>query len=246
MPVRFENFEFSFLLKGKPAFKPSDLGRRIGQEIKGKVEAAVEFDDFYKHLSAGGHVGALHAHRPHKYFARVDIERFFYSIARNRVARAIQDSGIDRGEHYAKWSCVKNPYEDPSYALPYGFVQSPILATLVLMRSPAGTFLRNLPTDQFGRSVYMDDISLSSDNLAALRETYDELLSCLAMSNFTPNEAKTRAPSDAIDVFNCELRQGVSAVTEARQAEFFATDRSLASSAAFERYVQKVAHGNAE
>ena len=160
MTVKFETYRYSYLRKGKPVFVPSERGEAIGRELKAKVEAAINFEDIYYHLREGGHVAALHAHRDHRYFARVDIERFFYGISRNRVARELHGIGIEKAGYFAKWSCVKNPFEEPRYALPYGFVQSPILATLVLTRSGVGAFLRGLP-ENVTASVYMDDIALS-------------------------------------------------------------------------------------
>ena len=93
MPVQFQNYEYRQDRKGKPPlFAPNALGERIGRDIKAQVELAYQFDDFIYHLKKkGGHVAALHAHRPHKFFARADIRRFFYSIARNRVRRARRD-----------------------------------------------------------------------------------------------------------------------------------------------------------
>src|SRR5690606_16172514 len=143
--------------------------------IKAKVEEAYTFDPFVYHFKRGGHVGALHAHRKRAIFCRVDIEKFFYGIGRNRVVRALRDIGIDRAHHYARWSTVKNPYAEPGYALPYGFAQSPILATLVLMTSSVGEYLRSLP-DDLTKSVYMDDIALSGDSLEAVAVAFNGLL----------------------------------------------------------------------
>src|SRR5687768_206007 len=122
MVVQFENIAYSYENGGKPYFAPSDLGRKIGADIKAQVEAAHQFDPFVYHLRSGGHVAALHSHRHHQLFARVDIRRFFYGISRSRVQRALSEIGILRSRHYAKWSCVKNPYGEPRYVLPYGFV----------------------------------------------------------------------------------------------------------------------------
>lgn len=244
MPVQFENYTHSFELKGKPVFAPSERGRRIGNDIKLKVEAAANFDAFYHHLQPGGHVAALHAHRDNRYFARVDIERFFYGIGRNRVARAIRESGIRRATHYAKWSCVKNPYGDPSYSLPYGFIQSPCLATLVLMLSPVGVFLRSL-SRELTVSVYMDDISLSAADQARLMTAYEELTACMQHSGFALNAAKCRPPADMLDVFNCSLTGGRTQVLEDRVAKFFSVARTAASEASFMRYCATVEAGNA-
>ena len=89
MAVTFQNYAYSFVRDGKPIFVPTDRGRRIGEDVKSQVEVTYPFDQFIYHLrKSGGHVSALHAHRPHEFFARLDISRFFYSIARNRVRRA--------------------------------------------------------------------------------------------------------------------------------------------------------------
>lgn len=58
MPVRFENFDHSFVQNGKQFFKPSVLGRKIGEDIKSKIEAAYGFDPFVYHMRQGGHVAA--------------------------------------------------------------------------------------------------------------------------------------------------------------------------------------------
>lgn len=244
MAVQFENYTHSFELKGKPVFAPSERGRRIGNDIKLKAEVATNFDAFYHHLQPGGHVAALHAHRDNRYFARVDIERFFYGIGRNRVARAIRELGIDRARHYAKWSCVKNPYGDPSYSLPYGFVQSPILATIVLMLSPVGVFLRDL-SRELTVSVYMDDISLSSGDRALLLAAFDELCALMGRSGFALNTAKCRPPAETLDVFNCSLTEGQTKVLYNRVAEFFSVARTAPSEASFLRYCAAVEAGNA-
>lgn len=243
MPVRFQNFDYSYLRDGKPVFVPSPLGKKIGYDIKGKVEEAFHFDPFVYHFLPGGHVAALHAHRARTIFARVDIETFFYGIGRNRVVRALRNIGIDRAEHYAKWSTVKNPYYEPSYALPYGFVQSPILASLVLISSPVGAYLRGLP-DDITVSVYMDDIALSGNDQEGVTVAFNGLLETLDESGFEINESKTRAPGPAMDVFNCDLVFGETVVREERQMEFFAEERSPESVASFERYCASVEEGN--
>jgi hypothetical protein len=247
MPVRFQNYEYAYERNGKPIFAPSTLGQRIGDDIKAQVESAYFFDDFIYHLrKKGGHVAALHAHRPHQYFARVDIRRFFYSIARNRVARALRAIGIGCAEHYAKWSCVKNPYGTPSYALPYGFIQSPILATLVLMQSGVGSLLRHVVLKGTVMvTVYMDDISLSSDDLTELQATFDQLLAALEEAEFEISQGKTRTPASAMDLFNCDVKRDCTVVRDDRVDLFLSEPRSPASVMAFDEYCESVALGNA-
>jgi hypothetical protein len=245
MPVRFENFDYSYTSQGRSYFAPSSLGRKIGADIKLQVEQKHKFDPFVYHLRGGGHVAAMHSHRDHHFFARIDIRRFFYSISRSRVQRALQDIGILRARHYAKWSCVKNPYLEPPYSLPYGFVQSPVLATLVLMQSGAGTLLRVLDSDpEITASVYMDDISLSSDNKDHLQVAYAALLETLAAANFEVSPLKLRPPASQVDLFNCDLRHGHAEVRADRVAEFLAGNRTSASMVGFARYQMSVEDGN--
>ena len=201
------------------------------------------FDPFFYHFRPGGHVAALHVHREHHYFARIDIEQFFYSVSRSVVQRALRDAGILKAQSFSKWSCVRNPYGDPAYSLPYGFVQSPILSTLVIMSSAIGAFLRALDP-QVTATVYMDDISLSSNNQGALGVAFTGLLEALETAHFRPNLAKTKAPTETIELFNCKLQQGLTAVRESRRDEFYDTPKSPASEAAFEQYCASVEEGN--
>jgi len=243
MSIQFQNYDYSFKINGKPAFAPSGLGRRIGKDVKDRVERAFHFEDFFYNLRKGGHVAALHAHRSQKYFAKFDIENFFYSIARNRVARSLRSISVSRAGHYSKWSCVKNPYKIPSYALPYGFVQSPILAALVLAQSPLGDALRKL-SGSVTVAVYVDDISLSSNDLPALCDAFEEISMAFAPSSFKANDAKTVEPCEVLSVFNCYLSMGRAMVLTERIAEFYASPRSPASIAGFQSYVDSVARGN--
>jgi len=243
MPVKFENYTHSFRLNGKPVFAPSDLGRKIGEDVKQRVENAHLFPDYYFHLRAGGHVAAIHSHRENTYFCKVDIENFFYSIARNRVVRALRKVAVSRPAHYGKWACVRNPYGSPRYALPYGFVQSPILATLVMDVSEVGSALQRISADTTV-AVYVDDISLSSNDPAQLVSRYNELMQAIVEAGLNTNKAKCVEPCSDLTVFNCSLRNGKTSVTPDRIAEFHASPPTPASLAGFENYCQSVEHGN--
>ncbi|WP_334063329.1 reverse transcriptase domain-containing protein [Limimaricola cinnabarinus] len=227
------------MLNGKRVFEPSDLGRRIGYDLKQQIEDVVNFPDFYYHLRKGGHVAALHSHRPRRFFCKVDLENFFYSISKSRAVRVIKDIGVGRAVHYGKWSCVKSPYAEPSYALPYGFVQSPILASLTLHASSLGQFLENLPKS-IHAAVFVDDISLSSDDFATLEEKYNELQDVIGAAGFRVNPAKSVSPCQGLSIFNCDLKMGSSAVSQGRIDKFHEVERSPASVEGFERYVFSV------
>jgi hypothetical protein len=244
MPVKFSNYAYWYWNEGKkPVFVPNEKGYDVGYELKEIVENAVYFEPFYFHLQPGGHVAALHEHRQNGYFARADLKNFFYSISRNRVARALYEVGIPKAGTLAKYSCVKNPLEGPSYCLPYGFVQSPILATLVLSRSALGAFLKEVQ-GHVRVSVYMDDIAISSDSVEKLQSAFAELKAKIEEANFPINGAKTVSPTALLELFNCELERNRTSVTEARRTAFYAEPRSAASNDAFVRYCASVEQGN--
>lgn len=243
MSVAIPNYNYKYMRRGKPVFAPSGVGRRIGAEIKEAIEAAYQFDSSYFHLRSGGHVAAMHHHRDHHHFARIDITRFFYSISRRRVQSAMDRIGVGNAGFYAKWSTVVNPFKNPQYALPYGFVQSPILATLVMATSAVGEHLANIP-DKVNVSVYVDDISFSSDDLSMLQSTFSATIQVLEQDGFSVSHEKIRPPASSIDIFNCDLLHGNTAVTNQRIEKFFENVSSQESEDAFIAYCASVEAGN--
>jgi hypothetical protein len=147
----------------------------------------------------------------------------------------LKSIGVPRSEFYAKWSTVKNPFEGGGYVLPYGFVQSTILATVVLSESPIGVYLRSLP-DTITPSVYMDDLCLSGRDEAELRCAFEGLIASVVEAGFSLNGEKTREPATQIDIFNCSLENGRTAVLPERIAEFFSEERDPAAVEAFQTY----------
>jgi hypothetical protein len=97
----------------------------------------LDFPSYFYHYNKKGrrHVAALHAHIENTLFFKIDIQNFYHSIARMRVTRALRHWGYPGAGTFSKWSCVVNPLAN-RHELPIGFVQSPLLATLVLMKSP--------------------------------------------------------------------------------------------------------------
>lgn len=244
MAVSIPNYSFRYMRRGKPVFVPSSIGRRIGLEVKAEVESAYSFEPNYFHLRSGGHVAAMHNHRAHAYFARIDISRFFYSIPRRRVQSALTRAGVGNPAFYAKWSTVTNPYDGPRYVLPYGFIQSPILASLVVATSAIGSHLKAVQSG-VDVSIYVDDISLSSDDPYLLTNTYEAILAVIEADGFTISMDKLRPPSSAIDIFNCDLANGTTVVRDDRIQQFYASLPSQAAADAFDDYCASVKLGNA-
>lgn len=243
MSVAIPNFDYSYSRKGKPVFVPTKIGRRIGSEIKAAVEVAYTFDPIYFHLRRGGHVAAMHHHRDNHSFARIDISNFFYSISRRRVQSALDRIGVGNARFYAQWSTVFSPYGDPRYALPYGFVQSPILASLVVATSDLGQHLLSLPAD-VRVGVYVDDISLSSEDQDSVQKAYDETVAVLKGDGFAVSKDKLRPPAPEIDIFNCDLTHGRARVRDERINAFLTTNSSQDAEDAFTAYCAAVEVGN--
>ncbi len=246
MSIEFKNFDYAFYnSKKKPVFVPNDRCRLLAAQIIPLVRAHIEFEDYYFHFSKGAHVAALHAHRNNRYFCRIDLKNFFYSISRNRVKAALKAIGIAEAERFAKWSTVKNPYDDPPYALPYGFPQSPILATLVFRKSQLGQVIDDLQPE-IQRSVYIDDVAISGDDPAQLRRAFESIVRAVDDSNFRLNDEKVAPPSSDMALFNCDLSHQRSVVSPARVNMFEAGEHSNSGARAFSAYCASVEAGNSE
>src|SRR6266481_3734351 len=138
-----ENYTHKFKWRGKDIYVPNEECVRKGEVLLSWGEA-IALPDYFFHYRSGGHVAALHAHLKNTFFFRIDLKNFFYTVGRNRVKAALIAFGFNRARTYSKWSVVRNPYGDvPRYVLPIGFVQSPLLASLVLMRSAVAGAIEN-------------------------------------------------------------------------------------------------------
>jgi hypothetical protein len=111
------------------------------------------------------------------------------------------------------------------------------------MHSEVGELLRNFPAG-ITVSVYMDDIAISSDDSQLLQQAFGALVHAVAQSNFALNMNKTRAPAEAIQLFNCDLLHQVTIVRDERRANFYSKLRSDVSRLAFETYCERVRAGN--
>jgi Reverse transcriptase (RNA-dependent DNA polymerase) len=239
-----ENYKFKFRSRGKFIFVPNERCVRKGERIMTFVAKRAKLPDYFYHYQPGGHVAALHSHVPHTLFFKIDIQNFFYSIARMRVARALRDYGLQGAHTFARWSCVSNPLSGPKFVLPIGFVQSPLLASLVLMRSPVADAIESAKNSGATISVYLDDIVGSHNDHGTLTAIYDDIRQACVTSNLIPNPNKLVSPTAAIVVFNCNLAHGRALVTEDRLAEFLAVPRTDASRQAFDQYRNRVAAAN--
>lgn len=241
-----ENYTHKYEHRGKFVFVPTERSVRKGRRIIGHLRG-IPLPTYFYHYQSGGHVAALHAHLQNAYFFKIDIKSFYYSIARQRVTRALLRWRMPGAEKHAMWSCVRNPYPvtQPKYVLPIGFVQSPLLASLVLLYSPVTVAIDRAIARGVTVSVYLDDIVCSHPDQELLREAYDDIRQACIAGEFVPNPTKLTSPSSAIVAFNCDLVQGSANVTQDRVNEFYADpDRSSLSMQSFEDYRGWVASEN--
>lgn len=241
-----ENYEYKYTARGKVVFVPNERCERKGRRIIGHFRG-MEFPPHFYHYRSGGHIAALHAHLENGSFFKIDIQNFYYSIARERVTRALRRWRMQGARTHAMWSCVANPVPraKPRYVLPIGFVQSPLLASLVLLYSPVNAAIVRAIQRGVTVSVYLDDIVGSHNDPHLLRETYDDIRQACVAGEFVPNPTKLTPPSEAIVAFNCDLVQGRTNVMQARIEKFYAEpDRSPLSVQSFEDYRERVASAN--
>jgi hypothetical protein len=156
---------------GTWVFVPTEASVNAGRELKAAIEGRWHAPPNYFHLASGGHLSALRAHVENAHFAHLDIQNFFGQVNKSRATRCLkQYFGSVEARRMAAESTVVHPTLGGAI-LPFGFVQSPILASLCLSKSALGRCLREAPR-RFGVkvSVYVDDIILSSNDESRLTE----------------------------------------------------------------------------
>lgn len=174
---------------------------------------------FY-HLRTGGHVAASHEHLGKALRVRLDINDFFGSITRNRIVRALKRVGFsyEDADDFARKSTI--PFNG-CFVLPFGFVQSTALATLVLQQSPLGAALKNLQDRGFSVTVYVDDIIISGDvDASELEKEVQRLFKEAERSKFSFNTSKIAGPQPSIRAFNLILSEESVTVAKDRFRQF--------------------------
>lgn len=186
-------------------FVPTKASMQIGREIKRNIEVRWDAPPNYYHLSAGGHVEALRIHTDNKWFIHLDIKNFFGSINRSRITRCLKNLfGYSRAREITNLSTVIHPNRG-SFILPFGFVQSPIIASICLHKSALGNCLNSLQKSGLTVSVYVDDLIISSDTLKAATEALTVIKHSAERSKFELNPQKEEGPAPQITAFNIDL-----------------------------------------
>lgn len=205
-------------IRGRLIHVPSDEGRLNGIKVIRHVRRLWSPPRHFYHLQRGGHVAAIKSHIGHRYFLRLDIEDFYGSVTRTKVERALRAIGSEkpRAWHYAQISTVPGSSRPPKYSLPFGFRQSPVLASLALWRSHLGRILEDAIIGGICVSIYMDDIVCSGDDCSALLALRESLEAAAPRSGFGFNASKTSGPTTSIEVFNLAVSHLRLRLTEQR------------------------------
>ncbi|AIL70785.1 reverse transcriptase [Vibrio vulnificus] len=192
-------------------YNPTSESRVSGQQINKLLNKSWKKPSYYYHLRNGGHVEALKIHLEHRYFATIDISDFFGNISRSRITRALKPIvGYENARKIAKLSTVKaSENYSHSHHLPYGFNQSPILASICLFDSTLGKYLDKLSdSKEICVSVYMDDIVISAQDDEKLKKAFDEILVAAEKSKFVLSKEKTRPVAIQTEAFNIVVTHG--------------------------------------
>jgi reverse transcriptase-like protein len=216
-------YDHKFELRGRQIFVPSRSGRRQGVLIKRWVKRRWSSPLYFFHFRNGGHVSAAKVHIHNSVFARLDLCSFFDSITRTKVHRALRSIGFDPSSAYefACESTVEKTLGKRDFSLPFGFVQSPLLASVALDRSALGNEIGKLArSNTVTVSVYMDDIILSGHDLDRVDQAQNALIKAAHQARFCVNVDKTQKPGPTAVVFNLLLSQASTLVTVERLSRF--------------------------
>jgi hypothetical protein len=241
-----ENYKYKYRSRGKIIFVPNERCELRGKRMLKFFSKRMDFPDYFYHYKSGGHVAAMHAHIDNSLFFKIDVQNFYNSIARMRVTRALRAWEYPGAGTFSKWSCVANPINAaPRHVLPIGFVQSPLLASLVLMKSDVSAAIRRAIANGVVISVYLDDFIGSHDDMTTLTGAYADIREACVTAGLLPNPTKLVPPNVAITAFNCDLTHGSASVRADRVAKYMTSrNRTALSDASFEQYRDSVAREN--
>lgn len=116
-------------------------------------------------------------------------------------------------------------------------MQSPLLASLALMKSEVADAIERARAKDVCISLYLDDFIGSHDDEALLAAAYEDIRDTCVAAGFVPNPSKLVSPQAAITAFNCDLTNSSAEVTAARVAKYLSRpDRTALSDAGFDEY----------
>lgn len=217
-----KNYEYRFSLKpGKYVYLPTDEAREKGTAISVRVLRCWSPPNHFFHLGRKrGHLAAAKMHLNQKWFGKRDIKSFFNQVTRTKISRALNGIGFSAREAFEiAHDSVVYDRDSGNRHLPYGFVQSPTLATLVLDKSALGRALEQCPPE-ITVTVFMDDILYSANSEKHVLD-FGNLLD-EAARNARLNFSKTKNIDSAktMRAFNCVIEHMNFVVSDERINRF--------------------------
>lgn len=245
-----EKYSSRFELKpGRFVYIPTTECLEVGRQVVREVCDYWAPPPWFFHFAKGGHLAAVDNHSGHQVLSRQDFSNFYGAVTHSKLVRTLKRVGMpySRANEIARLSTVR---QDSGYALPYGFVQSPFLASLALDQSYIGRTIRDLPRLGISRSVYMDDMIVShATEHGPVDEAIKLLKSSAQISSFPLNEEKSQGPANQIEVFNIDISAELLSIAPDRLLEFRSNiiefGPGLASDAII-RYVDGINAGQAD
>lgn len=229
----------------KWVYVPSYKSRANGHSIKENLSEKFNLPPFYYHLRSGGHLEATRVHLQNHYFAAVDLKNFFESITPSMITRSLKPV---LGYHMARWIALESTVRSESVAnrhIPFGFVQSPYIATICLNTSCVGRELTKLARCKgITISVYMDDILLSANKKRALKSAYLSILKAIKNSCFEVSESKQQPPATKATAFHIEFSHNRSKLLPYRHEYFIDKMRQENNKNAIEAILSYITQAN--
>lgn len=181
---------------------------------------------YFYHLRSGGHIAAVQSHLRNRVFAKIDLSRFFERVTRNRIIKRLCALGIDADEATdfaitsTVWRYGRTEDGRKQFVLPYGFVQSALLASLDLDKSRLGREISSLSELGLTLSVYVDDIVVSGIVENQVEAAFGKLVDAADVAGFPINEEKCVSVQDRMRAFNIDFAYDQMEVAADRMREF--------------------------
>jgi hypothetical protein len=217
MPIR--NYYAVIEVKpGKFAYIQDKKTRVAAYKNLEKLEKRWNPPNWFYHFARGGHIAAIQQHLDQAYFGRLDIHQFFPSITKNHIIRALVKVRMPflEASQFAADSVVK---VGGRLCLPYGFVQSSHLASLVLDKSALGVALRKERARGIRLTVFMDDILVSGTSQETVGAAMKRIHQAAAEASLAITD-KVEGPARKVTAFNIEFSHREMRVTDDRMLDF--------------------------
>jgi hypothetical protein len=213
-----------------------------GRAVIKQVQKKYKPHRIFFHLERrGGHVAALRLHQGSGFFSRFDIVNFFGQVSRTRIARTLRTVGFSRTRAFniAMESVV---VERGGKYLPYGFCQSPLLATLALEYSHLGSELKKLSDGGLMVSVYMDDVLISAMSKDMVEQASEAVIAAAEHAGFPLSTEKRAIAVGGVNSFNCHIEANAITVLDDRMSRFVLDHASANDHGklAIENYIQAI------